>query len=392
MQDKILSKLETIHALLVANETNLHSLYTETGGKILFLYEYAKLTGEQKIIEQFENALTQFAETFTQTPSTTFCSGIVGNMWLLEYFKKEGIVDDLLSEINVDLNKNFDDWGKVFIENKNYDFLHGLIGLIYGGNYCDVIDKSIIKAQTDSMLKDLKTEGSTMYLLDWMPNQEHDPEHKEKINFGLAHGIPASMIALSNIAAYNDNYKAAAIGIAEFILKHKRTEEKQSLYSSILYDRQYEDGESRLGWCYGDLGVALAFWQTGKLLQIEKYKDEAVNTMLHAAKRRELTINAVTDCGLCHGSAGIAHVFRRFYWETGNTVFKETADYWTEKTLEMAIHENGLAGYCAYRAIGEEPWIKEFGLLEGIAGIGLALIAALQEEPANWDQSLMMSS
>jgi lantibiotic biosynthesis protein len=391
-EDTIKNKLEEIYQLLRQKEIHSHSLYTESGGKLLFLYEYAKYKNDPAIIADFESTLTHFAENFTQTPSTTFCSGVVGNMWLLEYFKKENIIDDLLSEINVDLNKNFAAWGNEFIKIKNYDFLHGLIGIIYGGNYCETISKSLIREQADAMLESLIASGGNHYMVDWMPDKEEDDPNIEKINLGLAHGIPAAMIALSNISELNIKYEKAAVSIGNFILENRRTEEKQSLYSTILYDKVQNENDSRLGWCYGDLGIALAFWQVGNKLKQENFKAEALRIMKHACNRTNLMENAVADCGLCHGSAGIAQIFRRFYWETKNIDFKNAADFWIQLTLEMATHKNGLAGYCVYRAIEDEKWITDYGMLEGIAGIGLALLGALQDEPSNWDQSLMISS
>jgi lantibiotic modifying enzyme len=157
-------------------------------------------------------------------------------------------------------------------------------------------------------------------------------------------------------------------------------------------DKNKSKTNSRLGWCYGDLGIALTFWQVGKLLDYPKFKTEALEIMRHACNRKDLQKNAVNDCGLCHGSAGIAHIFRRFYWESNDASFKTAADYWTQVTLDMATHEDGLAGYCAFRATEEKKWITEYGLLEGIGGIGLALLGAIQSEVSDWDKSLMMSS
>jgi lantibiotic biosynthesis protein len=393
MKDKIEHKLKEIYHVLKEHNAPYHALYTDTGGKLLFLYEYAKYTNDTEVIKHFEATLTELAENMNQTNSTTFCSGFAGNMWLLEYFKNEGIIDDLLLEIGADLNVYIKNWGQEFINAKNYDFLHGLLGIIYAGNYCKVVDKTVIKELTDGMLKDLISENEISYFTDWMPNKEEDPEHEEKINLGLAHGIPSAMVTLALLKDLGPSYVKAAEGIAEFIIDTKKKNPKDSLYCSVLYDRKDDSINSRLGWCYGDLGIALTLWQTGKLLQKQKYQDEALAIMNHANNRKDLNINAIRDCGLCHGSAGVAHIFNRFYWETGDKAFKSTADYWTQVTLDMATHnDEGLAGYAAYRAVGDTPWILEYGLLEGIGGIGLALLGSLNNESVSWDQCMMISN
>lgn len=78
------------------------------------------------------------------------------------------------------------------------------------------------------------------------------------------------------------------------------------------------------------------------------------------------------------------------YWETQNPIFKETANYWIEETLKMAKFEDGLAGYKAW--YGEKDgWRNEYGFLEGIAGIGLTLLAHISNEEPTWDKCLLLS-
>ncbi len=394
MQATIEKKLSEIYHILKPHKFDYYSLHTDSGGKLLFLYEYAKYTQNQDIIEVFEQELAKFVENFSNTPSATFCNGIMGNLWLLEFFKRENIIDDLLLEIKDELNASFIIWGESFTNTKNFDFLHGLIGLLYAGSYCEIIDQSQLKKFTDTMLMDIKSENSKNYFLDWMPPSEYDEAHQEKINLGLAHGIPAAMISLAQLSHIDSKYKEVAISIGHFIISYKQVvnSDDDNLYGTTIFDKSRAKTSSRLGWCYGDLGIALAFWQVGKLLGYPMFKTEALEIMRHAAKRKDLIKNAVNDCGLCHGSAGIAQIFRRFYWESSEKIFKDAADYWTQITLDMATHENGLAGYCVYRATENTKWITDYGLLEGIGGIGLSLLSALQKEPSDWDQSLMMSS
>jgi lantibiotic biosynthesis protein len=78
------------------------------------------------------------------------------------------------------------------------------------------------------------------------------------------------------------------------------------------------------------------------------------------------------------------------YWETKNSVFKETANYWIEQTLKMATFEDGLAGFKTWRGDTKE-WINDYGFLEGIAGIGLALLSHISDEEPTWDRCLLMS-
>ena len=148
---------------------------------------------------------------------------------------------------------------------------------------------------------------------------------------------------------------------------------------------------SRLAWCYGDLGISMALYQVSKVTDNKILEKLAIEVLLNASNRRNLVSEQVIDAGLCHGTAGIAHIFNRMYRNTGIEKFKETSDFWIEETLKMAKFDDGLAGYKAWHTEKYGGWVNEYGLLEGIAGIGLALISAVSDIEPKWDECLLLS-
>jgi lantibiotic modifying enzyme len=150
-------------------------------------------------------------------------------------------------------------------------------------------------------------------------------------------------------------------------------------------------GQSRLAWCYGDLGNAIALWQASQSTGSKTWQDKAVDVILHAAKRRDIKENMVFDAGICHGGAGISHIFNRMYHYTGNEECKDTALYWYDQTLKFATYKDGFAGFKVWRTEEYGGWIKEYGFLEGVSGIGLALISAISDIEPAWDRSLLIS-
>jgi lantibiotic biosynthesis protein len=122
-------------------------------------------------------------------------------------------------------------------------------------------------------------------------------------------------------------------------------------------------------------------------------------------------IQGVIDAGLCHGAAGIGHVFNRLFQTAGENaacgrcaavVQHRIGDAGTRcranpsssiqlhgKTMQMP--PSGIAGFSAWtytEALGWQ-WIADRGFLTGAAGIGLALTAALAP---TWDRVLLLSS
>ena len=79
------------------------------------------------------------------------------------------------------------------------------------------------------------------------------------------------------------------------------------------------------------------------------------------------------------------------YNYTQRDEFKQAALYWFDQTLKMAKFEDGLAGYKTWRSIEYGGWQNDYGLLTGIAGIGLALISAVSDIEPAWDECLLLS-
>ena len=97
----------------------------------------------------------------------------------------------------------------------------------------------------------------------------------------------------------------------------------------------------------------------------------------------------VVDAGLCHGSAGLAHLFNRMYQMTAEPLLADAARFWVERTLELcsAALTRDASGTDAAQAAWKGP-----GLLEGAAGIVLALEAACTTAEPIWDQMLLVST
>jgi hypothetical protein len=98
----------------------------------------------------------------------------------------------------------------------------------------------------------------------------------------------------------------------------------------------------------------------------------------------------VVDAGLCHGSAGLAHLFSRMYQMTAEPALADAARFWVVRTFEL----------CSAMAPGRgvpltgaaRPAWKGPGLLEGAAGVALALEAAGTTVEPFWDQMLLVSA
>jgi hypothetical protein len=156
---------------------------------------------------------------------------------------------------------------------------------------------------------------------------------------------------------------------------------------------------SRLAWCYGDMGVAATLLSAARNTADSAWEDEALAVARHAAAR-PYEGSGVLDAGLCHGAAGVAHIFNRLHQATAEDPLSplaplaEAARTWFGHTLALRRPGVGIGGFQAWLplspdGIAELGWLDDPGFLTGSAGIGLALLAATTDIAPDWDRILL---
>lgn len=368
-------------------------------GAILFYLHLYKLTSDDqylnKTYELIEKSINkyQFNERFY-----SFCGGLAGIHWTMSYLIKNEIVEesvyDALSDTEVFLyNKMIKELDSGF-----YDFLHSSLGIFFAlmnANKLKHIDKELLIEKVVQKLEEISIvspEGIKWNDVNFMEGKVN----KDRYNLGLSHGIPsivsilAKSIAECKSTELKERIKRLAEGGGDFMISiMSKDETTLSLYPFGFDEGKPINYSSRLAWCYGDLGVALSFWHLYTATQNIKWKKTALKIVEHSSRRFNLQANDVKDAGFCHGTCGIAHIFKKFFYLTGDTVFKDAADYWIKKTLAFGQWRDGLAGYKYYN--GTHGYIKNYGLLEGLIGTGLVLISAQSEQEFDWDKVWLVS-
>ncbi|KAA1247639.1 lanthionine synthetase C family protein [Aquimarina sp. RZ0] len=369
-----------------------------SSGIALFHFYYAAFSEDTLHSDQ---GAAVISETFNRIQEgysyPTFCDGIAGACWVLELLKEEQFVTLQEDVITAELDNYLLDCMKKDIAENNYDFLHGAIG--YGYYFL----KRYQQAETVhskkqyqkhlmpliTFLTDTAISGNTGIW--WKSVIKVGEEKFEGCNLGLSHGMSSILNFLSRVSIYPD-FSDQALPLVKPAIKHildcKHTDmEYTSTFPNWITSEKPEGYNSRLAWCYGDLGVGISLLRAGELLEDEDLMHEAITVLKLSAKRKDIKEALVKDAGVCHGAFGIIHIYRFLYKKTHDTVFKKTADYWANVGLEMATHTDGYAGYLfGY----EGSWKLQDCLLDGIAGVGLAILSYLTDDETMWDEALMI--
>ncbi len=159
---------------------------------------------------------------------------------------------------------------------------------------------------------------------------------------------------------------------------------------------------TRLAWCYGDIGVAATLLSAARNAADPAWEEEALAVARHAAAR-PYEGSGVMDAGLCHGAAGVAHIFNRLHQATARDPLSplaplaplaEAARTWFGHALALRRPGEGIGGFQAWlplkpEGIAELGWLDDPGFLTGSAGVGLALLAATTDIAPDWDRMLL---
>jgi lantibiotic modifying enzyme len=283
-----------------------------------------------------------------------------------------------------------------------YDLIGGIVGL---GTYAlrrlprPVAVRSV-GAAIDKLatLADRRDEGTSWrtvrsMLADIPVVEERMARHPDGyFDTGLAHGHAGVMVFLA---------AAAAAGFAEarplladatrWILAHRLDHDHahDMVFPLLVEPSGATDCRGRVAWCYGDPSVAIALLAAGRALGDDALVATAAD-VAYDALSLPVEATGVVDAGLCHGSAGLAHVAARLGWATGDERLLDQARRWIAVALSQRADE-GIGGFLAYQLLPTPGYRALPGLLEGAAGIGLALLASVTDSEPVWDDFLLLS-
>lgn len=214
-------------------------------------------------------------------------------------------------------------------------------------------------------------------------------------NCGLAHGIPGPLALLSLAALKNckvDRQLEAIRGISDWLLRKMCEDEYGPLWPDrIRLEDEIQKAKpgnyfTREAWCYGTPGVARSLYLAGKALEDDELKGTAVQS-LKASLERPQELQKLESATFCHGKVGFMQILLRMARETQETCFFRHVEVLAEQVMDM-FQEDAPFGY---QDIEGRTMLDKVGLLEGVSGIGLALMSLKEEKPSDWDAAFLIS-
>jgi len=380
------------------------SLAGGAAGQALF-HAYLALDGDDE--RQAEHAVDLLESATEALASTVMVPGLYagfsGVAWTVEHLQGRLFAADPDEDPNGEIDEALLAFLSAAAEPDEYDLISGLTGIgVYARERLPrppaaamlekVVDRLAAQAETGP-------EGTTWFtdpsrLPDWQ--REFHPHGL--YNLGVAHGMPAVIALLGIVCGSGAGGEAAGrarallAGAVPWLLAHRLAPGSGSCFGSSFYPGA-DSPPSRLAWCYGDPGIAAALLLAARGTGEPAWENEAL-AVAHAAAARPESTSGVRDQGVCHGSAGLAHLYNRLWQATGEEAFEIAARFWIERTLDGRVPGEGIAGFRTWRAGTRGSggfWEAEPGFLEGATGIGLALLGAVSQVEPEWDRILLLS-
>jgi len=279
----------------------------------------------------------------------------------------------------------------------NYDLISGIVGIavpvlqrIADGRPApssEPLARTIL-SQLEQLSRPMPTGIAWQTPPELLPAWQRQIAPQGYINLGMAHGVPGIIAILARYIAAGVEVGRART-LLEGAVSYMRSVAQPTVgsrYPAWLPARA--EASTRVAWCYGDLGVAVAIMAAATATGRDDWRGFALE-LAHGMAARSHESSMALDAGLCHGAAGNAHLFNRMAQTTGDPELAQAAHTWFDRALAMRRSEP-VAGFPrAAPTDGVVHWEPAVDLLTGATGVALALHAAISPIEPAWDQLLL---
>jgi lantibiotic biosynthesis protein len=362
-------------------------MYGSSGIAIFHYYNYV-LQPDQSSLEKCFNHSQHSIDLIInkETNNLYFGKGIAGSLWGLIHLRNHKVLDFEIDEILAsDFLIAFEKKVILDLDNGDYDFLLGALGAFLF--FLEIGRREICRKIISKLISISTYSPNGIY---WNESPCVNKQKGKVINLGLAHGIPSILVSLAYAYEANVLRKKTNRAILDGLKWLNYIQEDPKVFGVFFPYTISENEQSYKGsirWCYGDLGISIGLINIGQLLDSIEITNVGISIALDCLKR-DITPESIIDSHLCHGTAGIAHIYNRIYNYTGIEKFRTASEFWFNQTI-IRFDQNLISGFRAWK--GNFGWIEYDGLLEGSAGIGLSLISAISDVEPKWDRSLLLS-
>ena len=381
--------LQKIDRIIAESPAKTDSLFTGSLGRALYYSQlylaYEDNRYQQECIDIMEKVFDRINTGKSGLKGASLATGMAGFACSVNFLTRYGVLDIDTDEAFDALDEYLYNSAMAEIGLDFMDFIYGAFGSIHyfvrKGNREK--SKYYLNKLVDRVLERVVDQEQGT----WIPAVSIKHATKDVVDMGLAHGQCGMLLILIEACELLPQ-RTDLVGFIRKSVEHILTLKEEVNYDAQLFNLfpfQYKKGVSapipnRLAWCYSDLNEVLLFYKASRLLQWPQLKELADLIGMETLMRRDINATMVSNTHFCHGSSGVAQIYRILFRETGLQAYKIGYEHWIEQTVLMADEE--LQDEC-YQG-------KESDLLEGWLGVGLTLLSFVSIKELGWSSLLLL--
>ncbi|THV62249.1 lanthionine synthetase LanC family protein [Chryseobacterium candidae] len=341
------------------NELEDDGLFEGKLGIVYYLTYINKIYEDEKNTTTLYDILNLVLENISSqkkfiSVSPCILSGLSGFGVTAHELKKHELLGDELDNEISDINDYLLDKAIIHVQNNIFDYLGGSMGILY--YFIQINDLKKCDIIISEIYNNINSQTLAFY-------NNTDDLYNKGLNFGLAHGISAILHIIDLYLKINSENEQAWIirgKCVEILSEHCKEYmiEDSKLY--FPYNKFLENHEmithknNRLGWCNSDLSVVNTLYRSSPVTHFEKIDAEKI--AFETTKRRTFNTTGIQDFHFCHGTSGVAMMYKNIYEYTGNNNFREAYQYWHDQTVDflkndtLVLQENKMSLIFGYPA------------------------------------------
>lgn len=243
-------------------------------------------------------------------------------------------------------------------------------------------EQRVLVKEILNYLADLINNDPTIYA-EYMPNEKLRKKFPSGyINLGVAHGILGPLYVLA-LGFKKFDMTQYLLSIEKGLSYYERSFFTNKIGKIIGWNGRVSDAVENEGfrfnssWCYGSLGMARVLYNIAKIIDSRKFREMATDVFTSSIDY--VNSSEILNNAICHGRSGIMLLFNLMYLDTGKIQFKTISDNLFREIVRAASNSEYIfvERDVYFRGVNFDKVIDyiDFGLLNGVSGIVLALMA-----------------
>lgn len=356
------------------------NLYSGTPGVVLFYLELFHATGEERLLDEAVAGADYLAASLPDDDRVadaglyTGLAGVAFTLALTSRATRQPSLGATAERALAALRRTANPEGRGVTFNESTDVISGSagIGLFLLWAEANMEDASALDLAAAAGRRLIELGTPAHGGLKWMiapavprnyPNFSHGTA-------GVSHFL-ASLYGATGDGAFLDAARAGAIYLQE--LATRTANDGRMIFHS-------EPGNEQLyylGWCHGPVGTARTFHRLGQATGDAAYRDYVARLAqaIVDMKVPERSPGFWNNISQCCGNAGVIEFFLALHDATGEPGHLKFAERVAADTVQRATAEDdGLKWIQAEHRVRPELLIAQTGLMQGAAGVGLAML------------------